>query len=58
MNQTDFKQKSPNYLGKVTSNFMGTEFNLYDPGLNPSKKSATEANVREQMGTFLYVSST
>ena len=30
-------EKSDNFLGKVRSNFMGTEFILYDSGLNPEK---------------------
>jgi len=28
----DTKKKSTNYLGKLRSNFMGTEFNVYDNG--------------------------
>lgn len=30
-------QKEANYIGKVRSNFMGTEFTLYDSGKNPKK---------------------
>lgn len=30
-------RKKENYLGKVRSNFMGTEFTLYDAGMNPKK---------------------
>lgn len=54
--QTDLNVKSSSYLGKVRSNFMGTEFNVFDTGLNPKKKKASRANIREQLGVFLYVS--
>jgi tubby-related protein 1 len=37
MNRSDLNKKSPNFLGKVRSNFMGTEFVLYDSGDNPKK---------------------
>ena len=30
-------EKGDNFIGKVRSNFMGTEFILYDSGLNPEK---------------------
>jgi tubby-related protein 1 len=34
----DKMEKSPQgYLGKVRSNFLGTEFCLYDSGKNPKK---------------------
>lgn len=29
--------KAVGYLGKVRSNFLGTEFNIYDQGMNPKK---------------------
>ena len=50
--------KSPNYLGKVRSNFLGTEFTIYDRGLNPKKKE-TYSNpdaIREEYGVILYAS--
>lgn len=31
----DFEKTSPNYVGKLRSNFIGTEFQIYDHGLNP-----------------------
>ena len=48
--------KSPFYLGKVRSNFMGTRFNLYDIGLNPKHKGANAMNAREELGVICYVS--
>lgn len=32
-----FDKKSDLFIGKVRSNFLGTEFNIYDNGLNPRK---------------------
>ena len=56
MNQKEMTTKSPAYLGKVRSNFLGTEFIIFDTGLNPSKKSATRDNSREELGVVLYQS--
>jgi tubby-related protein 1 len=33
----DMSKKSKGYLGKLRSNFLGTEFMLYDTGVNPKK---------------------
>lgn len=42
----DKMEKSPyGYLGKVRSNFLGTEFCLYDSGKNP-KKAKTKDSTR------------
>lgn len=45
---------SKGYIGKLRSNFMATNFNLYDKGDNPTKKQKTN-NPRELMATILYV---
>ena len=37
MDQEKIDKKSAGYLGKVRSNFLGTEFSIYDNGLNPKK---------------------
>ena len=37
MHRKDFSKDLPSYLGKVRSNFLGTEFTLYDNGVNPKK---------------------
>lgn len=55
MNQKDFKTKSQSFLGKVRSNFLGTEFMMYDHGLNPKRKGANPSNVRAELGAVLYV---
>jgi tubby-related protein 1 len=37
MNRKDPEKKNEDLLGKVRSNFLGTEFILYDSGDNPKK---------------------
>jgi len=56
MSQKDLNVKSSNFVGKLRSNFLGTEFNVYSPGLNPKKRAANVTNTREQMGVVLYQS--
>lgn len=36
--KNDLEPTGPNYMGKVRSNFMGTNFQIYDAGCNPEKK--------------------
>lgn len=38
LSQQDFSRKSENCLGKLRSNFVGTQFHLYDNGENPKSK--------------------
>ena len=47
------KKGAKGYLGKVRSNFLGTEFYLYDVGKNPKKAKSFE-DVREQHGFVEY----
>ena len=42
------------YLGKVHSNFLGTEFGIYDSGKGPKKASAAKNNLRQQWGCVQY----
>ena len=44
-----------NGLSILRSNFIGTEFNIWNNGQNPSK-AKTPDNIREQLGAVLYVS--
>lgn len=46
MSRNDLSKSSINFLGKVRSNFMGTEFTLYDHGENPKKKLKAGQTVR------------
>lgn len=53
LDQEKMKKGTNGYLGKVRSNFLGTEFYLYDDGENPKK--AKDANgVRREHGTVEY----
>jgi hypothetical protein len=55
MSKDNLSVKSPHYLGKVRSNFLGTKFSIYDTGLNPKRKGANAMNTREELGIVLYV---
>lgn len=33
--ENDLARESPNYLGKLRSNFVGTEFQVFDNGMSP-----------------------
>ena len=47
-------EKSPGgYLGKVRSNFLGTEFSIYDTGANPGKVKNMD-EIRSQQGVVQY----
>lgn len=53
----DSKKKTKGFLGKVRSNFMGTEFVIYDNGDNPKKKKKQMAGYfRKEMASVLYES--
>ena len=45
MDQEKVGKKGSGYLGKVRSNFLGTEFSIYDTGENPDKAKSPE-NIR------------
>lgn len=54
LDQDNLKKKGKGYLGKVRANFMGTEFSVFDNGVNP--KESTKGQPRRQMGAVLYES--
>ena len=39
LDRDDLSRNSSNYFGKLKSNFMGTEFQMYDKGISPDKLS-------------------
>ena len=41
LNSNDYFEKDSFSLGKLRSNFFGTEFNLFDNGINPKDKNDT-----------------
>jgi len=53
----DSKWKGKGFLGKVRSNFMGTEFVIFDNGDNPKKKKKKSVGYfRWEMASLLYES--
>jgi tubby-related protein 1 len=42
MNRNDFSKGGGGFLGKVRSNFLGTEFVLYDNGNDPKKVRSSD----------------
>ena len=48
-------EKSPQgYLGKVRSNFLGTEFQIFDNGKGAKKADPSKNNLRTQQGVVQY----
>lgn len=46
---------SSSYLGKVRSNFIGTEFVIYDNGVNPSRQTTGgKRGARRELGAVIY----
>jgi tubby-related protein 1 len=55
MSFDNFEKNSEGFLGKLRSNFMGTEFSIYDTGKNPSEaKNGNE--IRKQLAQITYES--
>jgi hypothetical protein len=44
--ETQKMKKNQGYLGKLRSNFLGTEFSIFNAGKNP-KKAKAETEIRE-----------
>lgn len=61
MDQKLFSKTSPSYLGKLRSNFLGTEFQIFDKGINPKNNDqdalhSKNNTVREELGCVIYAS--
>jgi tubby-related protein 1 len=57
VDQDNLKRKGKGYLAKLRSNFLGTEFVVYDDGEAPEKKKNMLPNeVRNEVGSIVYVS--
>lgn len=52
MDREDLHRNSGNFYGKVRSNFVGTEFTVYDKGEKPSKEGGLQQ--RQEMAAVLY----
>ena len=53
LDQDKVAKNGTGYLGKVRSNFLGTEFSIFDNGKNP-EKAKTPEEVRCQHGVVQY----
>lgn len=53
INEENFEDNN-NIIGKLSSNFMGTIFNIYSNGKHP-KKSKNMTEIRQQYGCVTYV---
>jgi tubby-related protein 1 len=61
MDAKNLAKESASYLGKLRSNFVGTEFVIYDKGINPKEVDDESASislmtVRQELGVVLYES--
>lgn len=61
MDQSDLNRSSSSYLGKLRSNFVGTEFQIFDDGVNPKDNDGDDeagmkfgSNVRCELGSVMY----
>jgi hypothetical protein len=53
-NAHNTEKKANSYIGKVSSNFLSTVFNIYDNGKKPGK-NMSDHELRINYGTILYV---
>lgn len=54
MDRVNFDPPSKSYIGKLRSNFLGTEHVIYDDGASPEKEGVAEKDVRLELGAVLY----
>lgn len=59
LDKDDLGRHTNSFFGKLRSNFIGTEFALFDKGVNPEKleaeqKAGSNVQVRQEMATVLY----
>jgi tubby-related protein 1 len=54
LSKTNFDRSNPEYLGKLRSNFVGTQFTLFDNGANPHR-AKNGATVRKELCQIEYV---
>ena len=56
LDRDDLSRQSGNYFGKLRSNFIGTEFVIFDKGSKPQDNStkSVQPNVRSELGGVLY----
>ena len=56
MSADDLSRDGANYLGKLRSNFVGTEFQVFDDGRNPKDESDVGGSsaIRRELGSVIY----
>merc|ERR1712070_1012019 len=54
LDEEDMSRQSGNFFGKLRSNFVGTEFTIYDKGVKPSEGDSAQMNVRCELGAVLF----
>lgn len=59
MDQNDLSKAGAGYLGKLRANFMGTQFTMYDRGINPDDAdeetlSLSLMTIRQELGAIIY----
>ena len=57
MGEGDLSRDGANYLGKLRSNFVGTEFEIFDNGHNPNDGETDNmagGHVRKDLGAVMY----
>lgn len=60
MDRVNFDTNSKSYLGKVRSNFLGSEYMLYDDGISPNKTAQVDRGNKEfrrELGAVQYMPS-
>ncbi|XP_078000423.1 tubby-related protein 3-like [Glandiceps talaboti] len=53
---TDLSRSGESFSGKLRSNFLGTQFTIYDSGINPGKPGALSdgSNIRTELAAVIY----
>jgi len=59
MGEGDMNRDGANYLGKLRSNFVGTEFQVFDNGVSPKDSegddvNSTNSSVRKELASVIY----
>jgi len=58
LDEDDLTRQSGNYFGKLRSNFVGTEFTIYDKGVKPKEAEASagvsQLAARAELGAVMY----
>mmetsp|Transcript_24095 Transcript_24095/g.78488 ORF Transcript_24095/g.78488 Transcript_24095/m.78488 type:complete len:387 (-) Transcript_24095:93-1253(-) len=58
LDEEDMSRQSGNYFGKLRSNFIGTEFTLYDKGVKPSEavdnNGISQLSARAELAAVMY----